>query len=340
MPARTTPLLPRNAFQGIRKLHSEISDEDQAAGPLFALLVWSSFVAWVTYRICRREGVEDLIVQLPEAKILIEREALRKEEEELKRNPRKFTRSHHCGKCKCTFNVRHDMSRKKRRELDEKKEALGMKELERLKQRAIVLEKDLETQTKSVEADRAEETPLEDVTAIHFRTQPSSYYYPGEEEETTFECPLCSGEVADPRTRKVSIPPSVNVVQQVANQGLEANKVPKSLPRQDESTPNTKPDTNIFKPPKTKTGQAPASTVVLEALAAERDAINLEMSQIKQAKEALTSREKELEAKSKDRKNRIQELNAPKSGPIWPVVQGMLFGSALAFGVMTSIFRN
>lgn len=79
-----------------------------------------------------------------------------------------------------------------------------------------------------------------------------------------------------------------------------------------------------------------APTVVLETLSAEKDATNEEICRIKQAKEALTSREKELEAKSKDRKRRIQQLNAPKSDPIWPV----LLGSALAFAMMTSIFRS
>ena len=77
-------------------------------------------------------------------------------------------------------------------------------------------------------------------------------------------------------------------------------------------------------------------TAILETLSAERDATSEEMNQIKQAKEALTSREKGLEAESKDRKKRIQELNAPKSDPIWP----MLFGSALTFGVIVSLFRD
>ena len=83
--------------------------------------------------------------------------------------------------------------------------------------------------------------------------------------------------------------------------------MPKSLPSQDKSRPKT---------PKTKRAQTPASTVVLETLSADTDATNEELSQIKQAKEILTSREKGLQARSKDRKRRIQELNAPKSDPI------------------------
>ena len=129
-------------------------------------------MAWFSYLRCRRGGVEGFPVQVPEASFLIEKEALRKEEENLNRNPGRFTGSHHCGKCKCTFDVRHDVSRERRMKLAEKKEALGMKEMEHLKQRKIVLEKDLETQRKSAETDTAEETPFEDVTAIHFRTHP------------------------------------------------------------------------------------------------------------------------------------------------------------------------
>ena len=226
MASRATPVLQLITSQGIRKLHSENSVEDGAAIKLISLLICASFVAWASYRIGRQAGVKDLTVQLPQAKISTEREALRKEEEELKHKPEKFTRSHHCGKCECIYDVRHDVSRERRKRLAEKKEALCRKELEHHKQRAIVLEKELEMERKSAEADRAERIPVEEVTAIHFRPLPSDKifcYYPGGEEETTFPCPLCSGETADLRTRKVSISPSVNLVSQVAKQGLEAN---------------------------------------------------------------------------------------------------------------------
>lgn len=313
-----------------------------------------------------------------------EREALRKEEEALKHHPRNIQKCHHCRKCDCLFHVRHDMSRKERMELAEKVDALDTKELERLKQRATTLEEDIETQRKSIETDKAEETPPEDVTAIEFPSHPSDmvrHYLLREEGETAYECPICSGEVADPRARKAKITPSTNVVPRVANQALDAHKmpnspppqdksthikptrkanispsanivpqvtnqeldsskIPKPPPPQDRSTPPTKPDTTPSNPPKPNTGPTPAPAATPETLSAERDATNEEMDQIKRAREALASREKSLEAKSKEQKKHMQELNAPKADQTWPVVQGMLFGSALAFGVMASIFRN
>ena len=219
-----------------------------------------------------------------------------------------------------------------------------MKGLEHLKQRTIVLEQDIETQKKSVETDEAEETPTEDVTAIFFRTRPSRGVFYNhlceQEEETTFECPLCTGQVAEPRTRKANISPSVNVVPQVANQGLEANKMPKFLPRLDNSMPNTNPNANSPKARRTNTGRSPVPTAVVETPSAQRDATNEELSLIKQAEEAVTIREKESEAESKDRKKRIQSLKAPTIDQIWSDVSAMLVGSALGIGVVTFIFRS
>lgn len=342
--------MPGYFFQGIRTLHSDTSDQDQAAGNEFSFsfwsscLLWSLFVAWISYKEGREEGVKEVTAQHREATFLNKREALRREEEALKHNPRTFMGRYPCGKSKCTIEVRHDESRKKRREIAGKIEALDMKELEDLKRRVVVLQHNIETRRKSMETDKADETPLGEVLATHFRTQIlDGLYYTyvcEEEEETTIECPLCTREEADPRTRKANMSLSVNIVPQIANQALDADQISKSLPLQDKCTSYTKPDTNSSKTPITNTRQTSASTVVLETLSAERCATKEEMSQIKQAKEALTSREKELETKTNDRKKRIQELNAPKSDQTWPVVQGMLFGSALAIGVMTAIFRS
>lgn len=339
-------MLPRNILWGIRRLHSETSDEEgRDAGKKFSLLfwsIWSVFLASVPYHIGRRQGVQDLKAQLPEAKMGTEREALRKEEEELKDDSRKSWEDQHCGKCRYTFEVRRDISRRKRREVTEKIEALIEKGLEHLKQRVIELEADLATQRKSIETDRSQKTPLE-IRAISFKTNRWGmplYSTMSEGKETTFEYPICSGEIDDPRTGKANVSPSVNVVPQVANQILEVDKTPESLPRQDKSTAHTKPDTTLFESSTMKTRPTPASSVVLKTLSAEGDAKNEEMNQIKQAKEALKSRERELEAQVKNQKKRIQEFNAPKSDRTWPVVQGVLVGSALALGVMASIFRN
>ena len=95
----------------------------------------------------------------------------------------------------------------------------------------------------------------------------------------------------------------------------------KSLPRQDDSAPQTKPNTIFSKSPETNKGQTLVSTAVLE-----------ELSRFKQLKEALAIFEKELEIKSQDRKKRIQKF---KSDTI-----AILFGSALVLGVATFFCRN
>ena len=80
----------------------------------------------------------------------------------------------------------------------------------------------------------------------------------------------------------------------------------------------------------------------LETLSADKDAAKDEMGQIRRMKEALQSREKELEVEAMDRKKRIQKLNAPKSEPISSVPSKMLLGSAVAFGVtmLMSVIGN
>ena len=80
----------------------------------------------------------------------------------------------------------------------------------------------------------------------------------------------------------------------------------------------------------------------LETLSADKDAAKDEMGQIRRMKEALQSREKELEVEAMDRKKRIQELNAPKSEPISSIASKMLLGSAVAFGatMIMSVIGN
>ena len=118
MASSVTPSMPRNVFQGIRRLHSETSDEGQNGGNKISLWpwsIWSAVVAWAFYQIGRERGIEqgvkELTDQLPEANLFNEREALRKEEETLKHNPKILEGRHHCGKHKVTFLVRHDISR-------------------------------------------------------------------------------------------------------------------------------------------------------------------------------------------------------------------------------------
>ena len=226
----------------------------------------------------------------------------------------------------------------------------------------MVLEGKLQTRKASIETDRARESQRESVNAgilpdkthtervdglssetAELRLHGPSVGIPslGIKEEYLFRCPDC-GEKADPSVRQAEMLPSANVVPQVPSQGLEMNETPRNLPHQDDSMTHTKADTKLTAPPTTMRGPSPASNIVLESLSAENDATNEEMCQIKRVKEALKSRERELEAQGKDRKKRIQELNAPKSDQISHMASGMLLGSALTFGVkwMMSVYRS
>ena len=112
-----------------------------------------------------------------------------------------------------------------------------------------------------------------------------------------------------------------------------AHKIRMAVPHEDYSTTRAKPDAETIRPRMTKPGPGSASNVILESLSADNDAAKDEMGQIRQAKGALQIRKRELEAQAKNRKKRIQELNAPKSERLSSIASSMLLGSALTFGV-------
>ncbi|KAF6232425.1 hypothetical protein HO173_009304 [Letharia columbiana] len=288
-----------------------------------------SILAICIYGKGRKRGAQDLTAQLPDGKIFTDREGLRKEEEELKQITETFMVFHPCGKCDGEFNVHHDILRNKRKELAEKVEGLDRKELEHVRQRAMVLEGKLKRQKASIEMDRARESPREAVKAGILPDETYTETVDGLYSET----PSCSGEKADPPMEQAEMFPSANLVAQVPSQGPEMNETPRTVRHRENSMAHTKPDTRTTGPPRMKTGSSPASHVVLRSLSADYDAACEEMGQIKRAKEALETRERELEAQDNDRKERVQELNAPKSDQMSSIASGMLLGSALAFGV-------
>lgn len=244
-----------------------------------------------------------------------EREELQKEEEELKRTSRASTVIQNCEKCKGSFRVRrYDI---KRKELAENVEALDKKELEHLRQRAMVLEGKVVKQTASIETNWTTRGSIPAVEII---------------EERPFICSKCTKEKADPPLKQAGISPSANVIPQVPSQRLEAHEKPRTVPQKDDSMAHTKRDIKSSEPPRTKTGPSPVSNADIESLFEENNAKIEEMGQIKQAQEALKSRERESEARDKERKKRVQELNAPKPDQIGSIASGMLLGSALAFG--------
>ena len=73
------------------------------------------------------------------------------------------------------------------------------------------------------------------------------------------------------------------------------NEPSETSPHPDDSTARTEPDAKIPGPPRTKTGRSPTSNETLESLSADKEAAKEEIGQIKRAKEALKSREEELE---------------------------------------------
>ena len=289
------------------------------------------------------------MAQFPDAKIFAEREELQKEEEELKCTLRVFTVIQHCENCKGSFWERlYDI---KRKELAEKVAALDRKELEHLRQRAMVLEGKVAKQTASIETNRTiRGSPHEVVQTgiLSDKTHTEADYCETAEtplhvhvvgipavetmEERPFICSKCTKEKADPSLKQAGISPSANVIPQVPSQRPEAHEKPRTVPQKDDSMAHTKRDIKSSEPPRTKTGPSPVSNADLESLFAENNAKDEEMGQIKQAKDALKSRERELEARGKERKKRVQELNAPKPDQIGSIASGILLGSALAFG--------
>lgn len=288
----------------------------------------------------KKSGAQDLTAQLPDCKTFFKREALQKEENNLK-SPNNMW-------------VRLDpvYRQKKEKELAEKVETLDKEELEHLRQRAMVLERKLKTQNASIETEDAREHPR---GAVNAEISPDKAYarkleglyletadpHPrdpllGRKEKGPLGCPeypYCSGVNADPPKRQAEVFPSTKVVPQDPNQVIGMNEMPRTVPHEDDSMTHARPDTKPIGPSMTKAGRGPASNVVLESLSADNNAAKDEMGQIRLAKKALEGRKKELEAQAKDRKKLIQELNASKSGGISSIASGMLLGSALAFGV-------
>ncbi|CAF9941659.1 hypothetical protein IMSHALPRED_002838 [Imshaugia aleurites] len=329
------------------------SSSNEGSGPGVLLSLFFVFgVPFFVYLISWEMSAQRLTAQIPNGKIFTEREALRKEEEGLKLMKRLLVPY---GSCRC--NVRQDYLPKREKELAEKVEKLDRKEWEHLRQRAMVLERKLKAQNASIETEKAPESPRE---AVHGEILPDEMHTEklglyseqadllrsgplfGIEEEEPLQRPKCGEEKVDPPIRQVQMIPSTKVVPQVPSQGIEVNETPKTEPHHDDSMAHTKPDSTNTGPPRTKPEPSPAPNQILESLSADNDAAKEEMGQIKRAKEALKSRERELEAQAKDRKKRTQELNAPKPERIWSIASGMLLGSVLAFGVtmMMSIVGN
>ena len=226
----------------------------------------------------RKHGANKLSAQLPDSEFFNEREALRKEQEELKSKDDVFS---------WPFG-----QQELRKELAEKVERLDTRELKHLRRREKVLESRLETQSVPVETVNARKGPHGDVNVG---------ILPGQEYART------------------------------------SYKIAMSVPHENDPMTHAKPDTETTGPLITKLGPGPEFNVFLETLSAENDAAKDEIDQITRTKGALRSREKELEAQAKDRKKRVHEFNAPKSGRISSFASSMLLGSALTLGAVTMI---
>ena len=346
----------KNSTKSTSSDQSSSEKKDDCDDGFLCFLVFQCF--WVIglplflYTKGRRDGTKALAAQIPDSKIFAEREKLQKEEERLKNAP-ELIMFPQCGYCGRLFDVHQSNLQNQRKKLAEKFEALDKEELQHLKERAMVLETKLETQKASFETEKARESSHE---AVNMGILPDKTGTEAVDKPYTvaadlrcpgllsgpFGCSRCSGEKADPPMREAGKSLPATSVPWTPRRGLEMNETPTILPHQDDSMVRTKPDTKVTGPPTTKRAPSTASNVVLESLSAENDATNEEMSQIKRAKEALKSREKELKAQGKDWKKRMQELNTPKSDQITPVASGMLLGSVLAFGVsmMMSVYRS
>ena len=149
---RTISPLPRS-LHGTRRSYCEKSDEgpetttEQKFPILRTLFVVAVLIRWLTRPHRPAVGAEDVRTQLPDAKILAEREKLRKEEEILNvRSARYPNWAKGCSQC-------DEWLKKQRKGLAGKVEALDKRELEDLRQRTKVLEWRRETQTGSAGLD-------------------------------------------------------------------------------------------------------------------------------------------------------------------------------------------
>ena len=325
------------------------SDESSDLVFLVARLLFYFVLSIFIYLKGRKHGARDLAAQLPDCKFFVEREALRKEEEQLKSMDDDMVLRRAYG------------LQEKEKELAEKVETLDKKELEHLRQRAMLFESKLKTQNVSFEAVNARERPH---GAVNARVSPDKTYARkfgglylgtadlqprdpllGIEEKGPLGCSgrlNYSGAKADSPMRQAQVFPSANVVPQDSNRVIEVYKIIRAVGHEDDSIAHAKLDTETIGSPMTKPGPGPASDVVLESLSADSDAAMDEMGQIRRVKEALESREKELEAQVKDRKKRIQELSAPTSEQTSSIASRLLLGSALGFGatMIMSVIGN
>ena len=227
-------------------------------------------------------------------------------------------------------------------DLGQKFMLLDEQELEILERRTIFLKKMLEAQKASGETDSIGDSPQDAIDPASLPADGGLLSLHGS--RTVNEEPLedteCDEDIIDPSTKQAETLPSADVAQQDTHQRIEVDDTSDSVPPQDDSVSSTIRHTKMTGPSRMKTKPDTHSSVLFESLSAEKDATNEEMSQIKRAKEALHSRERELEAQSKERKKGIQELNAPKSEPMWPTLSGAILGSALSAGVMMIISAN
>ena len=308
------------------------SDDSSDLVFLVALLLLYFILSIFIYLKGRKHGARNLAAQLPDCKFFIEREALRKEEEKLKSmDDDKVLR--------WAYGLQE-----KEKELAEKVETLDRKELEHLRQRAMLFESKLKTQNVSIEAVNARERPHGAVNAgvsadktyarkvggLYLETADLQPRDPllGIEERGPLGCsgwPNYSGAQADSPMRQAEVFPSAKVVPQDSNRVVEVYKIFRTAPYEDDSMAHAKLDTETI--------GSRMTNAVLESLSADNDAAMDKMGQIRRVKEALKSREKELEAQVKDRKKRIQELSAPTSEGTSSIASRLVLGSALGFGI-------
>lgn len=155
MAMRTTSPSPRS-LHGTRRSYFEKSDKgpetttEQKLSIFITLFIVAVLIRWLTTPVGPAVGAEDVRTQLPDAKILAEREKLRKEEEELNIRSARYSK---CAKGCSECDEWRENLRKQRKGLAGKVEALDKRELEHLRQRTKVLEWRRETQTGSAGLD-------------------------------------------------------------------------------------------------------------------------------------------------------------------------------------------
>ena len=163
MAMRTTSPSPRSLY-GTRRSYFEKSDKGPETTTeqkdscsiilviflVIILVIVVVLICWLTTPVGPVVSAEDVRTQLPDAKILAEREKLRKEEEQLNKRSASYPKCvKRCSEC----DEWRENLRKQRKGLAGKVEALDKRELEHLRQRTKVLEWRRETQTGSAGLD-------------------------------------------------------------------------------------------------------------------------------------------------------------------------------------------